>query len=319
MSSALGRVLLCAVLAAGGAACGGDAGDEGTVRLYTSVTQDTVDAVVAGFAAAHPGLAVAVFRAPTGELAARIASEQREGGLQADVLWLTDPLSIQQYDRDGLLRAFTPAGIENVPGGFRTGTFFGTRVLNLVIVAGDALEPAPRDWGDLAAIPGGVAIPDPGFAGSAFAALGYFALHPDFGVGFYDDLHDAGAEQVRSPGDVVAGVAEGVYAAGITLDRTVRDAVADGSPVQLIWPASGAIAVYSPIAVVTETGGDSAEEFVAYVIGEEGQRAIAATGWEPVHPAVEWPDAGAQQLVDWEQAFDRQEDLLDQYRAVFGE
>ena len=58
------------------AGCGDTGGDgEAPLRIYTSVTQETVDAVVAGFESANPGLAVEVFRAPTGELAGRIAAE----------------------------------------------------------------------------------------------------------------------------------------------------------------------------------------------------------------------------------------------------
>ena len=83
------------------AACGD--GDPGPLRLYTSVTEATVTAVVDQFEA-DTGRKVDVFRAPTGELAARIAAEQREGGLQADILWLTDPLTMQQYAADGVLR-----------------------------------------------------------------------------------------------------------------------------------------------------------------------------------------------------------------------
>ncbi|HKZ92156.1 MAG TPA: hypothetical protein VJZ50_08445, partial [Candidatus Limnocylindrales bacterium] len=41
---------------------------DGQVTVYTSVTQDTVDAVLAALAEQRPGLAVEVFRAPTGEL-----------------------------------------------------------------------------------------------------------------------------------------------------------------------------------------------------------------------------------------------------------
>src|SRR5207302_7822730 len=54
------------------------------ITLYTSVTQNTVDATVAGFKAAHPGAKVTVFRATTGQLNARIAADKRSGGLGAD-------------------------------------------------------------------------------------------------------------------------------------------------------------------------------------------------------------------------------------------
>ena len=175
----------------------GACGDEGAgepLVVYTSVTQETVDAVVAGFRTGRPDVEVDVFRAPTGELNARIAAEQREGGVRADVLWLTDPLSMQQYAADGMLRSWEPEGASSVPAEYRTGEFWGTRLLTLVIVARTGLEDPPRTWDDLieAAAEGGVALPDPGFAGSAFAALGYFALADGYGMDFYRRLHDAG-------------------------------------------------------------------------------------------------------------------------------
>lgn len=300
-------------------ACGGGSESGGVLRIYTSVTQDTVDAVVAGFGAANPDVEVEVFRAPTGELAARIAAESREGGLRADVLWLTDPLSIQQYAADGLLRAWTPDGVEAVADDYRTDSFFGTRVLNMVIVVGSEVAPQPADWADLTVVDGVVAIPDPGFAGSAFGALAFFASSPEFGMDYYRALRDNGAVQVGSPGDVVSGVAEGLYVAGMTLDRIARDAVDDGSPVRVIWPSTGSLAIYSPIAVIDATAADAAEAFVEYVLGEEAQRAIATTGWEPIRDDVEWPDYGPHRGLDWAQAFDRQDELLAEYGGIFGE
>ena len=288
----------------------------GTLVLYTSVTQDTVDAVVAGFEADNPGIDVEVFRAPTGELNARIAADLRQGEIGADVLWLTDPLSMQQYDAQGVLHAARPdAGA--VPAEYREERFWGTRVLNLVVVRHiDA--PEVRSWGDLVAVAaaGGVVIPDPSFAGSAFAALAFFALDDSYGLEYLQQLHDAGAVVVAAPGDVITGVAEGQYAAGITLDVPARNAVADGSPIEIVWPEPGAIALYSPIAVTSVAA--AATDFVSYVLGIEGQSAIAATGWQPVHPDVPWESGGPQVTIDWKMAFDRQQELLDAYRSIFG-
>jgi len=288
----------------------------GTLVLYTSVTQDTVDVVVAGFEADNPGMNVEVFRAPTGELNARIAADLRQGEIGADVLWLTDPLSMQQYDAQGVLHPARPdAGA--VPAEYREERFWGTRVLNLVVVRHiDA--PEVRSWGDLVAVAaaGGVVIPDPSFAGSAFAALAFFALDDSYGLEYLQQLHDAGAVVVAAPGDVITGVAEGQYAAGITLDVPARNAVADGSPIEIVWPEPGAIALYSPIAVTSVAA--AATDFVSYVLGIEGQSAIAATGWQPVHPDVPWESGGPQVTIDWEMAFDRQQELLDAYRSIFG-
>ncbi len=305
----------------GGASGAWTAQPSGTIRLYTSVTEETVQAVLAAYAEQHPEVAVELFRAPTGELNARIAGERRQGAIQGDVLWLTDPLSMQQYASEGLLRTWTPREASAIPPRFRHETFWGTRILNLIIVHQVELEPAPGAWQDLTDPPyrNGVALPDPGFAGSAFGALGYFALSEDFGFDFYRALEENGAVQVQAPGEVTTGVAEGRFLAGMTLSFSARTAHEKGSPIELVWPEPGAIAIYSPIAVFQSTyDASAAESFAGFVLTREAQQAIAETGWQPVREDVEWPHGGPQVSVDWEVAFDRQQELLEQYRTIFG-
>ena len=300
------------------AACG--ASEEGTLRIYTSVTQDTVDAVLVGFEESHPGLDVEVFRAPTGELTARIAAERRDGGLSADVLWMTDPLSMGQYETDGLLLAWEPEGLDAVPEEFRTATSWGTRVLTMVAIYGLDV-PAPAAWVNLTdpAYAGGVAIPDPGFAGSALGALGWFALDEGYGFDFYEGLAANGATQVPSPGEVVTGVAEGRFLAGMTLEFSARSAIEKGSPIAIARPDPGAIGIYSPIAVVAGADGESAaRDFVEHVLTIEVQEAIAATGWRPVREDVAWDRSGGLVFPDWAQVVDLRNELLDTYLVVFG-
>ncbi|MBA2766109.1 MAG: extracellular solute-binding protein [Solirubrobacterales bacterium] len=274
------------------------------------------------FGTSHPDVTVEVFRAPTGELNARIAAERREGRIRADVLWMTDPLSIQPYAAADELRAWSPPAAEAIDAAYRSDDYWGARLLNMVIVAGDDVDPAPSDWDDLTdpAYSDGIVVPDPGFAGSAFGALGYFALAEDYGTAHLQALADNGTVQVQSPDEVVTGVAEGRYQAGMTLDYSARAAIERGSPVRLIWPESGAITMYSPIAVMASTqAAERAETFVDFVLDVEGQQAIAGTGWQPVHPDVEGPPIeGPQVTPDWDAAFERREELLDEYRAIFG-
>jgi iron(III) transport system substrate-binding protein len=295
-----------------------------TVRLYTSVTQATVDAVVAGFTAAHPGSRVEVFRAPTGQLNARIAAERRAGGLRGDVIWATDPLSMEDYARQGLLAPWPLTG-DGVPASMHTDRFAGTRVLYLVLVAHRGVEP-PRSWQDLTQprFRGQVAVPDPALAGSAFAALGYFARAPGYGMDFYRRLRANGAVQVGAVPEVVTQVAQGRYQVGITLDSEVRASVAKGSPISMVWPTPGAIALYSPIAITTVAGGTSPTglptEFLRYVLSRDGQQRIADTGWQPVLAGVAGPPkpAGAAEVApDWPALFGRQRELLTEYQTIY--
>jgi iron(III) transport system substrate-binding protein len=313
---------LVAVLAAAlvTTACSGGDDPGGTLSIYTSVTQGTVDAVVDGFRAEHPDVEVEVFRAPTGELTARIAAEQRGAGIQAAILWLTDPLSMQQYQDDGLLREWEPAELAAVPEEYRGEAYWGTRLLNMVVVHGEEV-PAPVSWLDLTSpeYADGLAIPDPGFAGSALGALGYFALADGYGFEFYEALAANGAVQVASPGDVVAGVAEGRFLAGMTLEFSARDAIEKGSPIAIARPDPGAVAIFSPIAAVADSGDEAeAELFIDYVLSAEGQALIAGTGWQPIRVDVAWEGGVAAVTPDWVEVVGRRDDLLAAYRDIFG-
>ena len=322
-ASSSGTASAAATPSAGSSAVGGAATlpNGGTLTLYTSVTQGTVDAVVAGFAAAHPGVTVDVFRAPTAEVAARIATEIAGGGLRADVLWLTDPLSIAGYADQKLLQAWSPPSAAAIDAAYRTDTFFGTRLLNMVLVKGAAVTPGPADWKDLLSpdVAGAIGLPDPGFAGSAFAALGYFSAADGYGTAFYRALKDNGATQVKAPDDVTTGVAEGRFKVGMTLDNSARTAIKKGSPIAMVWPTSGAIAIYSPIAAVAASPAlSTADAFVDYTLSAPGQALIAGTGWQPVVGGGGPKAEGRQVSPDWIAAFGRQKDLLAAYRAIFG-
>ena len=297
------------------------ASPSGTITLYTSVTQATVDALVGGWKAAHPGVEVDVFRAPTAEVAARIATDLASGGLKADVLWLTDPLSIAAYADQGLLQAWSPPSAVAIDAGYRTETFFGTRILNMVMIKGSAVTPGPADWTDLisATNAGKVAIPDPGFAGSAFAALAYFSQAEGYGMAFYERLKANSATQVKAPDDVTTGVAEGRFAVGMTLDNSARTAIKKGSPIEMIWPSSGAIAIYSPIAAIARSANlGAADSFVDYSLSVDGQKLIAASGWQPVVGTGGPQPGGPQVSPDWAAAFGKQKELLASYQAIFG-
>jgi iron(III) transport system substrate-binding protein len=139
---------------------------------------------------------------------------------------------------------------------------------------------------------------------------------------FFRRLKANGAVQVSTVPEVVTSVAQGRFQAGITLDSEVRTAVGQGSPVSLVWPDDGAIALYSPIAqTATTKQSATVREWLKYVLSADGQRRIAQTGWQPVIPGIAGPSQppGARQVSpDWSALFGKQKELLQQYQAIFG-
>jgi iron(III) transport system substrate-binding protein len=182
----------------------------------------------------------------------------------------------------------------------------------------------PATWSDLTGprYAEGVALPDPAVAASALGALGYFARAPAYGIGFYSALRKNGAKQVSTPDDVVAGVAEGNYAAGITTANSAYAAKDKGSPIDVSWPTPGAIAVYGPVAIATHTkNARTAKSFISYVASRSGQKQMAGLGSYPTLAGVPGPTRPAGAAVvspDWTQLANHSGDLLAEYQKIFG-
>lgn len=282
------------------------------ITLYTCVTDTTVQPVLAAFQAAHPNTEVALFRAPTGQLNARVATDVRTGGLRADVIWACDPLTMQGYVEQGLVGGWTPR--TDIPQSMRTPDYVGVSMLYLVAIT-RADRPALTAWAQLPGA-GRVAVPDPSVAASALGAVAYF------GTDFYRRLRDGGAVQVSTPDEVTTGVAQGLYDSGLTIASSAYAAERRGSPVTVSWPQPGAVAIPGPAAVSRSTNRPQpARDLVSFLSSREGQQVIGAAGSYPTLPGTPGPTmpAGAPTVQpDWQALAGRQDELLRDYATVFG-
>jgi iron(III) transport system substrate-binding protein len=323
----LATVLALTLPACGGSSSGettsGEAASPGTVTLYTCVSDTTIQPVIAAFEASVPGSTVDLFRAPTGELNARVAADVRSGGLRADVFWGCDTLTVQAFVDQGLVGGWTPPGADAIPAQFRTADYVGAAVLYMVAVHRTDV-PAPRAWSDLAGpdYTDAVAVPDPAVAASALGALGWFAADPEHGLDFYRDLAANGAVQVKTPDDVTTGVAQGIYDVGMTTANAAYAARDDGSPVDVVWPEPGAVAIYGPVALRTESADSAvAKDFISYVISADGQQVLADAGSYPTRPGVAGPTVPAGAPVvspDWAAIAQSRDTVLSSYQQLFG-
>jgi iron(III) transport system substrate-binding protein len=314
------------------AACAGNGGSGATgtaarssgdtsLTLYTCVNDSAIQPVLKAFARAHPDTHVDLFRAPTGQLNARVAADARSGGLRADVLWACDPLTQQAWVDQGLTGGWTPPGASAIPAQYRTRDYVGVALLYMVAVTHTGV-PVPRAWSDLTRPAYRVtAVPDPSVAASALASLGWFWAQPGYGIGYYRQLQSNGAVQVSTPDDVTTGVAQGRYKAGITIANSAYAARTDGSPVAVTWPQPGAIAIYGPVALARHSRNpDAAKQFIAFVVSRAGQQVLAAAGSYPTLPGVQGPEVPANAPVvqpDWASIARQRTAVLADYQRVF--
>jgi iron(III) transport system substrate-binding protein len=266
---------------------------------------------------------VNVFRAPTGQLNARVAADARSGGVKADVIWACDPLTMHGYDSQGLLRAWSPTNAADIPSAYRTPHFTGIALLYMVVVVHSGAV-APVSWADLAKpqFRGTVALPSPTFAASALGLLGYFASTPGYGVTYYKQLKSNGAVQVNAPADALTGVEQGTYKAGVTLANAAYTDRKKGSPIEVVWPRPGGVAIYGPIGVTTKKDvSPLGEQFASYAASGAGQKVMAGQGTYVTIPGLggpPLPSGAATVAPDWPSLFGSYSSVLAKYTGIFG-
>lgn len=116
-----------------------DSGETTTLTVYTSEPESKVDEINRAFMDSNPDIEVEVYRAGTGDLNARIATEKETGQIEADVLWAADSPTFEGYAADGDL-----AELQNVDADAvideavdEEGYYVGTRII-----------PTVQDWSD---------------------------------------------------------------------------------------------------------------------------------------------------------------------------
>jgi len=301
----------------------------GKITLYTSVPQDIVDRLQTDYKAKFPASTLEVFRAGSSEVEAKMAAEKKAGAIQADVVWVAEPSTYEDFKTQDILLKFTPAEAAALPAEMKDkdGYYYAGRLINMVVAYNAKANPKPASWKDLlsSAYKGKIGFPTPVSSGAAEAAVRTLADTPGFGWDYFKQFRANGGKQIKNNSAVQEQLSTGELLAGALLDFMMRDAKAKGSPVDYAWPAEGAVFIPSPIAVIkTSKNPETAKAFIDYLLSKDGQASMVKLGnFIPVRADVPGP-VGTPSLAqikrlatDWRMVREKRQDTKDQFEAIF--
>ncbi|PZA05995.1 MULTISPECIES: ABC transporter substrate-binding protein [unclassified Meiothermus] len=288
------RKLLAALVLLGMAAA------QGSLTLYTSEVLTDVNALVAAFQRGNPGVQVKVFRSGTGEVVAKLRAELEAGNPQPDLIWFANEDFLKELAAKGLLRRVPPTvpgyPLQYAPGG---GLYYEVRLLyNAFGVNRQRLPKVPTSWQDLLRpeYRGLLAMPDPNYSGGALATLG--TLADRLGVDYFRRLKESGLQVEQSNPVLQQKLSRGEYGLAITTDFGLRQEIAKGAPLEVVYPRDGAILVPTPIAVTSwSKNPEAAAGFLRFLLSPEGQRVFAERGYYPVMPDAPRPGGAPEKVV----------------------
>jgi len=302
-----------------------------SIMIYTSVPTEIMTDIQKAFETANPDVKLEIFRSGTSKIAAKLAAEKEANNIQADVLWLAEFSYYEALKKQGILAKFKPAGAEKLAASLKDkdGYYYAGRLINMVIgynTKSVTPQEAPATWKELTAKKWykSVVLPSPLYSGSSVCFVG--ALAKKYGWNYFTNLRGNEAVVVEANGDVVQRVASGEFKVGLTLDYMIIDLKAKGSPIEIVYPKDGIVAVPSPIGIVKTTKKmEASQKFVEYILSQKGQEAMVKLGsFIPIRPDVA-PPAGAptaQEVskhamkVDWKYIEEKTEEINNKFSDI---
>lgn len=272
------------------------AAEPATITLYTSEPQEKADELVAAFNEIHPEITVEVFRAGTGDLTTRVATERESGGIQADVFLAADAGTFEGYAAEDLLLQYTPAGADELNPDVvdAEGYYTGTRIIPTVIAYNTGIvTEAPESWADLTdpAWADQIVMPNPDVSGAAAYNAAVWLDEPQLGEEWMTALAENRPVIADSNGPVSQAVATGAQPVGVVVDYLVRELADQGSPIAVSYPSEGVPYVSQPVGIFADTDQVGASQaFVDFLVSAEGQKLAVEQSYLPVRSDVGTPE-----------------------------
>lgn len=287
-------------LAAAGASAPLEAAARRDVVVLTAYPDAVVSRFEAAFEKAWPRYRLRiVWRMPHDALP--YLRQPGQGGV--DVYWSASPRTFTQLKAEQALRKL-PLSLAGLPGRVGgsviddpDGYFAASEVagygfaVNPAYLARHGL-PVPADWSDLAqpAYAGHVLVPDPvevGFA-PVLVDIPLQAYGWDNGWALWSAIA-ANARFVGRGGSFVSDeLGAGRQGVGLSIDFFVASAIANGAPLQFVYPRQGGVNPAHVAVTAASPNPEGAKAFVSFVLSEAGQRLLTHPDIRklPVRPAV---------------------------------
>ena len=262
--------------------------EEGELTIYSSASEDVLQAQVDAFTAEYPGIEVSTFRATGGELFNRYASEAEAGAVAADIL--APSVNPDFLEESGYFLELTPDLIPNLaewPQEYVFPHHVAVAITSTVITYNTdtvAEEDVPSSWED---------VLDPKWAGQAMimdprSSDGYLSLYhvlrTELGDEFLEGLAAQDFTLTDSGGTAAQEVAAGAYQLAIgNYAAHSKDLIASGAPVALVDnldPTPGL--VHAAAISVDAPNPNAAALYINWYLTDAAQQVTCAGVYSPV-------------------------------------
>ncbi|MDO8876398.1 MAG: putative 2-aminoethylphosphonate ABC transporter substrate-binding protein [Pseudolabrys sp.] len=220
------------------------------LTVYTALEADQVKAYQTAFEKANPTVKIRWVRDSTGVVTAKLLAEKSNP--QADVVFGLAATSLMLLDKEGMLQAYAPAGVDKIKPSMRDPAnppkwvgmdIWASALCFNTVEAGKKKIAAPNSWADLLKpeYKGQVAMPNPASSGTGYLMVSGWLqmMGEEKGWKYMDGLHQNVAAYSHSGSKPCRQAAAGEYAVGLSFEYRANKTKKDGAPIEAILPSEG--------------------------------------------------------------------------------
>lgn len=218
--------------------------------VYTALEADQIQAYKKSFEAKNPNIELKVVRDSTGIITAKLLAEKSNP--QADVVWGLAATSLMLLDKEGMLVAYAPKGLDQVKTSMRdprpSPTWVGMDVWSSAICfntkEADAKKlPKPTSWEDLTkpAYKGQITMPHPASSGTGYLMVSAWIqmMGEQKAWAYMDKLHQNIGVYTHSGSKPCRQAGAGEYSVGLSFEYRANKTKKDGAPIDVVLPKEG--------------------------------------------------------------------------------